>query len=578
MISRRNAIRILELDGTNPSLDDIKLNYQELALQWHPSKHRANKPTIQKFEELSRSYLVLTEGRESMDTILSPAKMCEVFIKAFDLEDWYNANPLECSSSDACNDNVGQGRDTGCQTSNSAVAASQTSPARNNKGKSTAAVQTLPVENSNVCKTTNHNEGATAPGSHTGALPKKPQTPKKLSKKAAKKQRRKQRQKQQDAGHEDKDDDKKGSGSSSDLEDEKPEVEEEDLDLNSAFVVMSLARKAAKASGAVPKKSVKVREDAVAQSRKLAEEGFELCHLSRYKDAISMFSQAIKLCPDDHTSYGNRSFCYCILERYDKALYDAEKAVSLQPTLAKGYFRRGKAQLGLQKYREAAESFKTVLNIDPECHEAFTELHNVHIYELMGMGFTQEQADWALTMGGEDIQSAVDALCGNGNYKADTKMNPGNLDGLCSIWVGNVRPEVTEKMLRNLFHKYGDIQSMRLLRDKFCAFINYGNKLSPSKAMEALQGYELCGSNLLIRFPDNPVTDKNGQFTVLRKSSFRVGEQHQLPQPKIKMTGPVNGKECYFWRTFGCVYGSRCFYEHIPEHEGIDKNFGGKPK
>lgn len=102
--------------------------------------------------------------------------------------DWYNANPLECSSSDACNDNVGQGRDTGCQTSNSAVAASQTSPARNNKGKSTAAVQTLPVENSNVCKTTNHNEGATAPGSHTGALPKRPQTPKKLSKKAAKKQ------------------------------------------------------------------------------------------------------------------------------------------------------------------------------------------------------------------------------------------------------------------------------------------------------------------------------------------------------------------------------------------------------
>ncbi|EEC03484.1 heat shock protein 70 (HSP70)-interacting protein, putative [Ixodes scapularis] len=430
--------------------------------------------------------------------------MCEVFIKAFDLEDWYNANPLECSCSNTCNDNVGQGRDTGCQTSNSAVAASQTSPVRNNKGKSTAAVQTLPVENSNVCKTTNHNEGATAPGSHTGALPKKPQTPKKLSKKAAKKQRRKQRQKQQMLGMKTKTTTRRGlssallllekppfwkqwrmvcglmslqaplaknmafsngtfrlagstavrmSGSSSDLEDEKTEVEEEDLDLNSAFVVMSLARKAAKASGAVPKKSVKVREDAVAQSRKLAEEGFELCHLSRYKDAISMFSQAIKLCPDDHTSYGNRSFCYCILERYDKALYDAEKAVSLQPTLAKGYFRRGKAQLGLQKYREAAESFKTVLSIDPECHEAFTELHNVHIYELMGMGFTQEQADWALTMGGEDIQSAVDALCGNGNYKADTKMNPGNLDGLCSIWVGNVRPEVTEKMLRNLFHK-----------------------------------------------------------------------------------------------------------------------------
>ncbi|CAN7999773.1 unnamed protein product, partial [Ixodes pacificus] len=503
---------------TDPSLDDIKLNYQELALQWHPSKHRANKPTIQKFEELSRSYLVLTEGRESMDTILSPAKMCEVFIKAFDLEGEYPGG-------------VATGRDTGCQTSNSAVAASQTSPARNNKGKSTAAVQTLPVENSNVaasgfdgnadvsgrpaslvtvplqtlrsgasgtasepqgecclasihprtgdnipCSTSCFDLSTPGPTSpHLCSPEEAREAPRQSTSKGQllaaadepmdevglrsdeeallSRSRRKQRQKQQNAGHEDKDDDKKGSGSSSDLDDEKPEVEEEDLDLNSAFVVMSLARKAAKASGAVPKKSVQVREDAVAQSRKLAEEGFELCHLSRYKDAISMFSQAIKLCPDDHTSYGNRSFCYCILERYDKALYDAEKAVSLQPTLAKGYFRRGKAQLGLQKYREAAESFKTVLSIDPECHEALTELHNVHIYELMGMGFTQEQADWALTIGGEDIQSAVDALCGNGNYKADTKMNPGNLDGLCSIWVGNIRPEVTEKMLRNLFHK-----------------------------------------------------------------------------------------------------------------------------
>lgn len=37
-----------------------------------------------------------------------------------------------------------------------------------------------------------------------------------------------------------------------------------------------------------------------------------------------------------------------------------------------------------------------------------------------------------------------------------------------------------------------------------------------------------------------------------------------------KQHGPVNGDECYFWRTTGCNYGPRCFYKHIPGHKGVD--------
>lgn len=39
--------------------------------------------------------------------------------------------------------------------------------------------------------------------------------------------------------------------------------------------------------------------------------------------------------------------------------------------------------------------------------------------------------------------------------------------------------------------------------------------------------------------------------------------------PKIQ--GPVNGGECYFWRTTGCGFDENCKYNHIPEHKGIDK-------
>ena len=38
-----------------------------------------------------------------------------------------------------------------------------------------------------------------------------------------------------------------------------------------------------------------------------------------------------------------------------------------------------------------------------------------------------------------------------------------------------------------------------------------------------------------------------------------------------KLRGPVNGDECYFWRTTGCQFTTGCRYRHVPEHKGIDK-------
>lgn len=37
-----------------------------------------------------------------------------------------------------------------------------------------------------------------------------------------------------------------------------------------------------------------------------------------------------------------------------------------------------------------------------------------------------------------------------------------------------------------------------------------------------------------------------------------------------KQSGPVNGDECYFWRTTGCMYGEACRYKHNPSSKGID--------
>ena len=48
-----------------------------------------------------------------------------------------------------------------------------------------------------------------------------------------------------------------------------------------------------------------------------------------------------------------------------------------------------------------------------------------------------------------------------------------------------------------------------------------------------------------------------------------VKQQQQLHDEKL--TGPVNGDECYFWRTTGCSFGKSCHYKHIPAQKGVDK-------
>lgn len=45
-----------------------------------------------------------------------------------------------------------------------------------------------------------------------------------------------------------------------------------------------------------------------------------------------------------------------------------------------------------------------------------------------------------------------------------------------------------------------------------------------------------------------------------------------------KISGPVNGNECYFWRTTGCQFANSCRYRHVPDHKGIDKKPWHKSK
>lgn len=204
------------------------------------------------------------------------------------------------------------------------------------------------------------------------------------------------------------------------------------------------------------------------------------------------------------------------------------------------------------------------------------------------------------------------------------KMNPRNPEGLTSLWVGNVLPEAKQETLVKLFSKYGQLQSVKCIPEKFCAFINFANKDCAGRAMENLQGADLFGQKLLIKFPDHPVNPANGE-KIPTKNSTKSSQQSRnnalssLQSSKQahpgttnhnsvsassssmaantiggiagqsnagclnsssnpRTTGPVNGDECYFWRTTGCQFTGTCRYKHIPDHKGIDRKPWHKSK
>jgi len=68
------------------------------------------------------------------------------------------------------------------------------------------------------------------------------------------------------------------------------------------------------------------------------------------------------------------------------------------------------------------------------------------------------------------------------------------------LWVGNVSPEVTEEQLVKEFSAHGKVESARILRQRFCAFVNFEDVESATNAKEALNGEILGGQYIVINY------------------------------------------------------------------------------
>lgn len=102
--------------------------------------------------------------------------------------------------------------------------------------------------------------------------------------------------------------------------------------------------------------------------------------------------------------------------------------------------------------------------------------------------------------------SSAAAAAHSTNSSSSSSSSTGGQVACTSLWVGNVDSSVTEEMLIELFAPHGHLTNVRCLPEKYCAFVNYKTKEEAGRAMSALQGKQLEGQRLLIKYPDNPNT------------------------------------------------------------------------
>lgn len=101
----------------------------------------------------------------------------------------------------------------------------------------------------------------------------------------------------------------------------------------------------------------------VAEARK--EMGNSHYKKKKYSLALKCYKEAVDLCPDNSSYYGNRSACYMMLGLYNNALEDAIKSVTLDPRFVKGWIRACKCYIVLGQIDKAECALQKVKELDP---------------------------------------------------------------------------------------------------------------------------------------------------------------------------------------------------------------------
>lgn len=110
--------------------------------------------------------------------------------------------------------------------------------------------------------------------------------------------------------------------------------------------------------------------------------GNDLYKQGLYMDALTEYSQAVVLCPDEDKKnkaiyHSNKAACYFMTESYKEVVDECNIALQLDPKYIKTYIRRSKANEKLDKLTDALNDMNEVVKLDPTNSVAVMAAHRL---------------------------------------------------------------------------------------------------------------------------------------------------------------------------------------------------------
>ncbi|OAY79511.1 stress-induced-phosphoprotein 1 [Ananas comosus] len=148
----------------------------------------------------------------------------------------------------------------------------------------------------------------------------------------------------------------------------------------------------------------------------LKDQGNEFFKAGNYLKAAALYTQAIKMEPNNPTLYSNRAAAFLHLVKLNKALADAETTITLNPQWEKGYFRKGCILEAMERYDDAIAAFQLALQYNPQSVEVSKKIKRLsqlardkkRVLEVESMRSSIDIAKYL-----EPLKSELSAKCGD---------------------------------------------------------------------------------------------------------------------------------------------------------------------
>jgi len=213
----------------------------------------------------------------------------------------------------------------------------------------------------------------------------------------------------------------------------------------------------------------------------LKDQGNEQFKAGSYLKAAALYTQAIKLDPENAALYSNRAAAFLQLVKLNKALADADTTIKLKPQWEKGYFRKGCVLEAMEQYEEAISAFQIALEHNPQNTEVSRKIKRL----------TQLAREQKRAVDVENMRSNIDVGKNLGSLKTELAAKYGDAEFAQNI--SSFVINVIESAVK-VWHETGKVDARVnfLLDDQKTDTEKYAPVVNIEKAFESPDTHSSC--------------------------------------------------------------------------------------